>query len=59
MNKNFIDITKLRTPINYAKDKGVSKQRIYELIGMNRFDIITIDGTMFIIQNKKAKEYRK
>lgn len=59
MNKNFVDITKLRTPINYARDKGVSKQRIYELIGLNRFDVVTIDGTMFIVLNKKASEYRR
>jgi hypothetical protein len=58
MNKNMIDITKLRIPIKFAKDKGVSKQRIYELIGLNRFDMIEIDGTKFIILNKKALEYR-
>jgi hypothetical protein len=58
MKKNIIDITKLRIPINFAKDKGVSKQRIYELIGLNRFDVLEIDGTKFIILNKKALEYR-
>ena len=58
MKKNLIDINNLRTPMNYAKDKGVSKQRIYELIGLNRFDVIEIDGTKFIILNKKASEYR-
>lgn len=59
MKKNLIDISKLRTPINYAKDKNVSKQRIYELIGKNRFDVVEIDGTKFIILNEKAKEYRQ
>ena len=58
MKKNLIDIRKLRIPINFAKDKGVSKQRIYELMGLNRFDVIEIDGTKFIILNKKALEYR-
>jgi len=59
MKKKNIDISTLRTPINFAKDKGVSKQRIYELIGLNRFDVVEIDGTKFIILNKKATEYRK
>ena len=54
----MIDITKLRIPIKFAEDKGVSKQRIYELIGLNRFDVIEIDGTKFIKLNKKALEYR-
>ena len=58
MIKNLIDINNLRTPFNFAKDKGVSKQRIYELIGLNRFDVIEIDGTKFIKLNKKALEYR-
>jgi hypothetical protein len=58
MKKNLIDITRLRIPINFAKDKGVSKQRIYELIALNRFDVVEIDGTKFIILNKKALEYR-
>jgi hypothetical protein len=58
MKKNLIDINNLRTPFNYAKDKGVSKQRIYELMGMNRFDVVEIDGTKFILLNKKASEYR-
>jgi hypothetical protein len=58
MKKNMIDITKLRIPIKFAKDKSVSKQRIYELIGLNRFDVVEIDGTKFILLNKKALEYR-
>lgn len=55
----MVNVTELRTPINFAKEKGVSKQNIYEMIGKNRFDIVTIDGTMFIVMNEKAKEYRK
>jgi len=59
MKKQLIDISELRTPINFAKAHGVSKQNIYEMISHDRFDIVKIDGTMFIVMNEKAKQYKK
>lgn len=59
MKKKDIDISKLRAIANFAKDKGVSRQRIYELISLERFDVLEIDGVKFIILNKKAVNYRK
>lgn len=59
MKKKNIDISKLRAIANFAKDKGVSRQRIYELISSKRFDVLEIDGVKFIILNEKAVNYRK
>ena len=59
MKEQLVNVTELKTPINFAKKKGVSKQHIYKMIENKKFDIVTIDGTMFIVMNEKAKEYRK
>ncbi len=59
MKVENIDISKLKLVKNYAISKGVSRQRIYELLKDERFDTITIDGMTFIILNEKAAKYRK
>ena len=54
----MIDITKLRSPQNFANDKGVARQLIYRMMDEGKLDTIDIDGTRFIILNQKALEYR-
>jgi len=54
-----IDITKLMTLSNFAKLKGIARQRAYKLVDAKRLDCIEIDGVKFIVMNDKAKEYQK
>ena len=58
MKNITVNITKLRSPKNYAKDKGVVRQLIYRMINEDKLDTTDIDGTKFVILNKKALEYR-
>ena len=58
MNSKMIDIAKLRSPQNFANEKGVSRQLIYVMMDKGLLDTVDIDGTRFIILNKKALEYR-
>lgn len=59
MKSKSIDITKLRSPQNFANDKGVARQLIYVMMDEEKLDTINIDGTRFIILNKKALEYKR
>jgi len=59
MNKKNVDITKLRAVANFAKDKGVSRQSVYEMIEKQRLDVIEVDSVKFVILNEKAVNYRK
>ena len=54
-----IEIDKLKTIQNFGKLKELSRQRVYQLIEVGRFDTIEIDGVKFIIMNKKAVNYKK
>jgi hypothetical protein len=54
-----IEIDKLKTIQNFGKLKDLSRQRVYQLIEVGRFDTIEIDGVKFIIMNKKAVNYKK
>jgi len=54
-----MDITKLKTYPNFGKAKGISKQRVHQLVAVGRFDTIEIDGVKFIIMNEKAVRYIK
>lgn len=58
MKAKLIDISTLKTPINYAKQKGVSRQRVYLMMQEGKLDYIEIDGTKFITLNKTSKDYR-
>lgn len=58
MKNKMVDITKLRSPQNFANDKGVVRQLIYRMMDKGLLDTIDIDGTRFIILNQKAIEYR-
>jgi len=58
MKSQLMDISKLRSPQNFANDKGVSRQLIYVMMDKGLLDTVNIDGTRFIILNKKALEYR-
>ena len=54
-----IDTNKLKTLPNFGKLRGVSKQRVHQLVQAGRFDTIEIDGVKFILMNEKALEYLK
>ncbi len=43
-----IDRTRLRTFKTYAKDYGLTVQRIYQLAKEKKLDIVVIDGVRFI-----------
>jgi len=59
MKTNLIDINELRVPNNFAKEKGISKAMIYNLMKRNIVDWILIDGYMFIHLTEKTKMYKK
>jgi len=48
MKKLKHDITKLKTVANYAKSKGVTPTRIYQLEKSGEIDIVLIDGVKFV-----------
>ena len=54
-----IDTNKLKTFPKFGKLKNLSKQRVYQLVEIGRFDTIEIDGVKFIIMNEKALKYKK
>ena len=43
-----IDRTKLRTVANYAKDKGVDRQKVYYEIKIGKLKSENIDGVTFV-----------
>lgn len=55
----IFDTKMLRTYSNFGKLKKLSRQRVYQLVEIGRFDAIEIDGIKFIVMNKKAVEYKK
>jgi hypothetical protein len=54
-----IDTKLLKTFKNFGNMKNISRQRIYRLAEIGRFDTIEIDGVKFIVMNKKSIEYKK
>lgn len=50
-----IDTEKLLTVRNFAKEYGVSRQRLYKKIEEGRLSIIEIDGVKFLNKNKLSK----
>lgn len=59
MKKNLVDIKQLRVPGNFAKEKGISKVMIYDLMKKDVVDWIEIDGYMFIHLTEKTLSYTK
>jgi len=59
MKKNLIDINELRVPNNFAKEKGISKAMIYDLMKRGVVDWVLIDGYKFIHLTEKTKLYKK
>ena len=53
------DISKLMTPPNFIRMKGISKQRVYILVKDGRLDILEMDGVKFIVMNEKGMNYKK
>lgn len=43
-----VDISKLITPANYAKLKGMKRELVYYEIKANKLDSIKIDGVPFV-----------
>lgn len=46
-----IDRTKLKKISTYAKDNGITPQRVYQLIVEGKIKVVHIDGVKFIIEN--------
>lgn len=49
MNKLKIDISKLKTQSQYAKDKGLSRQRVNQLVKSGNLNTIEIQGAILIV----------
>jgi hypothetical protein len=43
-----VDKTKLKSISNYAKSKGLTPQRIYQLVNEGSVNLVEIDGVKFI-----------
>ena len=48
MNELKIDRTRLKKISNYAKEKGITPQRVYQLIELGQVKMIEIDNVKFI-----------
>ncbi|MCK9210452.1 MAG: hypothetical protein M0P61_06420 [Ignavibacteriaceae bacterium] len=59
MKKNLIDTNQLRSPGNFAKDKGISKVTVYDLMKKEILDVTEIEGFKFIHLTDKTKKYKK
>ena len=55
----FIESNKLKTVSNFADEKDVTRQHVYRLIKGNEINSINIDGVLFVIMDKKAKNFEK
>lgn len=44
-----VDISRLRTVANYAREKGISTTWVYKMGEAKEVDIIEIDGTKFVV----------
>ena len=49
MNSLKIDITKLKTQSQYAKDNGMSRQRVNQLVKSKELRTIEIQGATLIL----------
>lgn len=56
--ERLVDISKLLSPISFAKRKKVSKQYIYEMMSRKKFDSMTVGGRLFIVLNEKTDNYK-
>jgi len=54
-----IDSTKLRTVTNFAEEKGFTRQHVYRLIKNGEINSLKIDGIVFVIFDKKAKQFER
>jgi len=43
-----IDITRLKTPANYAKSQKISRQAVYKKIAEGKITPVIIDGVPFV-----------
>ncbi|MFH1196971.1 MAG: hypothetical protein V1720_14835 [bacterium] len=59
MKNESVNIKNLKTPQNFAIEKGISRQLVYRMIGEGKIDTVNIDGTVFILLNEKAKSYKR
>ena len=48
MNELKVDIRRLKTVENYAKDFGVSKPTVYKMIDDKKLNTVKIDGKTFV-----------
>lgn len=54
-----VEIEKLITVSNYAKQKGLSRQHVYRLASSNELTLIQIDEIAFILLDEKSEGYTR
>jgi hypothetical protein len=54
-----IETDLLKTLSNFAKEKGIARQRAYKLVDAGKIDCFEIDGVKFVLLNDKAIKYKK
>lgn len=59
IEKTNIEVAKLRSASNFAKEKGIDRKWAYPLMDNDVVDYVEIEGTKFVYLNQKAKDYQK
>ncbi len=52
-----VELNKLRTVTNYARDKGLSRQHVYRLVESGDITIISVDGIAFVYLDEKTAAF--
>lgn len=59
IEKKKIEVNKVKTAANFAKEKGIDRKWVYPLMNQDVIDYVIIDGVKFVYLNEKSKSYKK
>ena len=59
IEKKNIEVDKVTTATNFAKEKGIDRKWVYPLMNHDVIDYVLIDGVKFVYLNEKSKNYIK
>ena len=59
IEKKNIEVGKLKTASNFAKEIGIDRKWVYPLMNQDVIDYVVIDGMKFVYLNEKSKNYKK
>lgn len=59
IKKKNIELNKVKTATNFAKEKGIDRKWVYPLMEQDAIDYVLIDGKKFVYLSEKSRNYKK